>query len=195
MRTGGRAPAAEAAAARGSRRSAGYRPGAGQAGRRGLHLWLPARLQPARDRQVPRPGRTWSGRGPALQHVRLCRGNCSAPDAHFVTPNNDTLYMIAMCDVRERPAGAPRAGHRGPLLCAAVRGRVDEQLCVHRAPRDGHRRRPDYLLAARDYQGAGSRGHEVRLRADRHVRHRRPHRGERRVETCPPRTRCRTSSR
>ncbi len=29
--------------------------------------------------------------------------NLLTPDAHFVSPNNDTLYLIAVCDVRSGP--------------------------------------------------------------------------------------------
>jgi hypothetical protein len=66
-------------------------------------------------------------------HARRLAG----PEFKFVSPNNDTAYSVAVCDLRQG-AGAARARHGRPLLRAAVHRRVDEQLRLPRAPRDWH---------------------------------------------------------
>ena len=48
------------------------------------------------------------------------------PETEFVSPNNDTLYLLAACDVRHEPLPIAPARHGRPLLRASVRRRLDE---------------------------------------------------------------------
>ena len=67
----------------------------------GLHLRLSARLQPARDRWVCEHIASLPFSAPYNEfgYARELLG----PETEFVSPNNDTLYVLAACDVRQGP--------------------------------------------------------------------------------------------
>ena len=59
------------------------------------------------------------------------------PETEFVSPNNDTLYLIAPARPVGRSGAGRRPRHPRPLLRAPVRRRLDQQLRLHRPT--GHR--------------------------------------------------------
>ncbi len=72
------------------------------------------------------------------------------PDAHFVSPNNDTLYMIAICDVREGPLvlHTPDTADRYYVLQFVDAWTNNFAYIGRRATGTAE---ADYVLAARDY--------------------------------------------
>jgi hypothetical protein len=82
------------------------------------------------------------------------------PEAHFVSPNNDTLYLIAICDVRNGPLvlHVPNTADRYYVL-QFVDAWTNNFAYIGRRPTGTAEAR--YLLAAQDYQGAAPDGMKV----------------------------------
>lgn len=74
----------------------------------------------------------------------------------FVSPNNDTLYVLAACDV-PGTARVARARYAQRLLRASVRRRLDEQFRLHRPRRDGTSE-GEFLLSADGWTGEAPAG-------------------------------------
>jgi hypothetical protein len=82
------------------------------------------------------------------------------PNAHFVSPNNDTLYLVAMCDVRNGPLvlQVPDTHDRYYVLQFVDAWTNNFAYIGRRATGTAAGR---YLLAARDYQGNIPEGMKV----------------------------------
>ena len=71
-----------------------------------------------------------------FSHARTLAG----PQDTFVTINNDTLYSMAQLDLSVGPVRLHVPDTDWPVLRAAIRGRLDQQLRLRRAPGHRHRR-------------------------------------------------------
>lgn len=82
------------------------------------------------------------------------------PEAHFVTPNNDTLYLVAMCDVRQGPLvlHTPDTHDRYYVLQFVDAWTNNFAYIGRRATGTAEAR---YLLAAPDYRDAAPDGMRV----------------------------------
>lgn len=82
------------------------------------------------------------------------------PTAHFVSPNNDTLYLVAMCDVRNGPLvlHVPDTHDRYYVLQFVDAWTNNFAYIGRRATGTAEGR---YLLAAYDYTGSGPDGMQV----------------------------------
>ncbi|MCU0502400.1 MAG: DUF1254 domain-containing protein [Anaerolineae bacterium] len=82
------------------------------------------------------------------------------PQAHFVSPNNDTLYLVAMCDVRADPLvlHVPDTHDRYYVLQFVDAWTNNFAYIGRRATGTAEAR---YLLAAHDYNGAVPAGMRV----------------------------------
>ena len=82
------------------------------------------------------------------------------PKAHFVSPNNDTLYLVAMCDVRNGPLvlHVPDTKDRYYVLQFVDVWTNNFAYIGRRATGTAEAR---YLLAAHDYNGAVPEGMQV----------------------------------
>lgn len=82
------------------------------------------------------------------------------PQVHFVSPNNDTLYVMAMCDVRHGPLvlHAPDAHDRYYVLQFVDAWTNNIAYIGRRATGTAE---AHYLLAARDYRGDVPEGMKV----------------------------------
>ena len=108
-------------------------------------------LHPARDGQRCRRRRSTRSR---------TRRSWPGPNDTFVSINNDTIYSIAQLDVSGGPVRLRRARHGRPLLRAAVRRRVDEQLRLRRPPRHRHRRPARSCSSPPGWDGAAHGGRD-----------------------------------
>lgn len=81
-----------------------------------------------------------------------CARQLLGPDAHFVTPNNDTLYLIAVCDVRNGPLvlHVPDTADRYYVLQFVDAWTNNFAYIGRRATGTAEAR---FLLADREYQG------------------------------------------
>ncbi len=82
------------------------------------------------------------------------------PEAHFVSPNNDTLYLVAMCDVRQGPLvlHVPDTNDRYYVLQFVDAWTNNFAYIGRRATGTAEAR---YLLAAHGYQGDAPDGMTV----------------------------------
>jgi hypothetical protein len=82
------------------------------------------------------------------------------PDAHFVSPNNDTLYLVAMCDVRQGPLvlHVPETHDRYYVLQFVDAWTNNFAYIGRRATGTTETR---YVLAAHDFQGDAPDGMTV----------------------------------
>lgn len=82
------------------------------------------------------------------------------PDAHFVSPNNDTLYLMAMCDVRQGPLvlHVPETDDRYYVLQFVDAWTNNFAYIGRRATGTAE---AHYVLAAHDYQGDAPDGMRV----------------------------------
>ena len=126
-----------------------HRPtGAAGRGRCGdVCLRLSAGLRAAGDPRV-RGGPQQPPGQRAVERVRVRARAARAGDDVRLAQQRHPLHRSPR-SICGRPARAARPRHRRPLLRAAVRRRVDEQLRLHRAPRDRHRRAGVPARAAR----------------------------------------------
>ena len=78
--------------------------------------------------------------------------NLLTPQAHFVSPNNDTLYLIAQCDVRNGPLvlHVPDTNDRYYVLQFVDAWSNNFAYVGRRATGT---KEAQYLLASQDYQG------------------------------------------
>ena len=99
--------------------------------------------------------------------------------------NNDTVYSIANIDVSGGPVRFDVPDTPRPLLRAAVRRRLDEQLRLRRAPGDRHRGREAFCWSPPGWDGAGAGGRDRDPATDRGRHDRRPLGGGRRGTDMP----------
>ena len=101
------------------------------------------------------------------------------PETRFVSPNNDTLYLVATLDVRQGPVvlHVPDTHDRYYVLQFVDAWTNNFAYIGRRATGTAE---AEFLLSDRDYEGDGPRRHDRRAGADRGVHHRRASPGRRR---------------
>lgn len=104
---------------------------------------------------------------PVPFNTLACARSLLDPNAHFVSPNNDTLYLIAVCDVRNGPLvlHVPETRDRYYVLQFVDAWTNNFAYIGRRATGTAGAR---YLLAAHDYPGDVPDGMRV-VRAPSHV--------------------------
>ena len=93
----------------------------------------------------------------AVQRVRRTPTQLAGPAGHVRLDQQRHRLLDRPARPQRRPGAPRRAGHRRPLLRAAVRRRLDEQLRLRRPPRHRHRRRDASCSSPPGWDGAAAR--------------------------------------